>query len=60
MSRPGRVLLAVVLLVAVTVMTVNWMHGAREGGAPLVVLAMLAVGVVALDALARAVVRRLS
>jgi hypothetical protein len=37
-------------------------HGDREGGAPLVVLALLLVGVVILDAVARgvvAVVRRL-
>jgi hypothetical protein len=37
-------------------------HGAREGGAPLVVLALVLVGVVTLDAVGRgvvAVVRRL-
>ena len=38
-------------------------HGAREGGAPLVVLTLVLAGVVALDAAGRgvlAVVRRLS
>jgi hypothetical protein len=38
-------------------------HGDREGGAPLVVLALLSVGVVALDAVGRgvvALVRRLT
>jgi hypothetical protein len=50
------------LLVAGTEIVVAWVHGAREGGAPLVVLTLLLVGVVSLDAVGRgvvAVVRRL-
>jgi hypothetical protein len=42
-------------------MAVAWAHGAREGGAPAVVLALLLAGVVALDAIGRgavALVRR--
>jgi hypothetical protein len=56
LSRPGRVLLTVALLVAVTEMAWARAHGAREGGAPLVVLALVVAGVVALDAAGRAVV----
>ena len=44
-------------------MVVARIHGDREGGAPLVVLTLLLVGVVALDAVGRgvvAVVRRLT
>jgi hypothetical protein len=44
------------LLVGVAEMTLARAHGAREGGAPLVVLALLLIGVVALDAIARRVV----
>jgi len=50
------------ILVGVAAMVVARAHGDREGGAPLVVLALLLVGVVTLDAVARglvAVVRRL-
>jgi hypothetical protein len=50
------------LLVAVVEMVVARAHGDREGGAPLVVLAMLLAGVVTLDAVGRglvALVRRL-
>jgi cation transporter-like permease len=50
------------LLVGVIAMVVARAHGEREGGAPLVVLALLLLGVVALDAVGRrvvAVVRRL-
>ena len=50
------------LLVGVVEMVVARAHGAREGGAPVVVLALLLVGVVTLDAVGRgvvAVVRRL-
>jgi hypothetical protein len=44
------------LLVGVSEMVVARSHGDREGGAPLVVLALLLVGVVALDAVGRGVV----
>jgi hypothetical protein len=50
------------LLVGGAEMVVGRVHGDREGGAPLVVLALLLVGVVTLDAVGRgvvAVVRRL-
>jgi len=44
------------LLVGVAEIAFARAHGAREGGAPLVVLALLLVGVVTLDAIARGVV----
>jgi hypothetical protein len=50
------------LLVGVAAIVVARAHGDREGGAPLVVLALLLIGVVTLDAVGRgvvAVVRRL-
>ena len=62
LSQPGRVLFTVALLVGVAEMVVARAHGDREGGAPLVVLALLLTGVVTLDAVGRgvaAVVRRL-
>ena len=46
----------VALLVGVAEMVVARAHGDREGGAPLVVLALLLVGVVTLDAAGRGVV----
>jgi hypothetical protein len=46
----------VALLVGVAEMVVARAHGDREGGAPLVVLALLLVGVVTLDAVVRRVV----
>jgi hypothetical protein len=49
-------LFTVALLVGVAEMVVARAHGDREGGVPLVVLALLLVGVVALDAVARGVV----
>lgn len=63
LSQPGRVLFTVALLVSVVEMAVARAHGDREGGAPLVVLALLLAGVVTLDAVGRgvvALVRRLS
>jgi len=51
------------LLFGVAEMAVARAHGDREGGAPLVVLALLLVGVVALDTVGRgvvALVRRLT
>jgi hypothetical protein len=49
-------LFTVALLVGVAEMVVARAHGDREGGAPLVVLALLLVGVVTLDAVGRGVV----
>jgi hypothetical protein len=49
-------LFTVALLVGVAEMVVARARGDREGGAPLVVLALLLVGVVTLDAVARGVV----
>jgi hypothetical protein len=46
----------VALLVGVVGIVVAQAHGDREGGAPLVVFALLLVGVVALDAVGRGVV----
>jgi hypothetical protein len=57
------VLFSVALLAGVAAMIVSRAHGDREGGAPLVVLALLLAGVVALDAVGRgvvALVRRLA
>jgi hypothetical protein len=62
LSRPGRVLFTAAILVCVAGFVDARAHGAREGGAPLVVLALVLVGVVTLDAVGRgvvAVVRRL-
>ena len=62
LSQPGRVLFTAALLVGVAGIVVARAHGAREGGAPVVVLALLLAGVVTLDAVGRgvvAVVRRL-
>jgi hypothetical protein len=62
LSQPGRVLFTAALLVGVAAISVARAHGAREGGAPLVMLALLLAGVVTLDAIGRglvALVRRL-
>jgi len=56
------VLFTAALLVGVAAMAVARAHGDREGGAPLVVLALLLIAVVTLDAIGRgvaALVRRL-
>jgi len=56
------VVFTVALLVGGAAVVVAWAQGAREGGAPVVVLAMLAAAVIALDVVARggvAVGRRL-
>jgi hypothetical protein len=56
------VFFTVALLVGVAAIAVARAHGDREGGAPLVLLALLLLGVVTLDAIGRgvvAVVRRL-
>lgn len=44
------------LLVGVAAIVLARFHGAREGGAPVVVLTLLLVGVVILDAVGRGVV----
>ena len=62
LSQPGRVLFTAALLVSVAGIGDAWVHGEREGFAPLAVLALVLAGVVALDTLGRgvaAVVRRL-
>jgi hypothetical protein len=56
LSRAGRVFFTVALLVGVAGIVVARAHGDREGGAPLVVLALLLIGVVTLDAIGRRVV----
>ena len=56
LSQPGRVFFTVALLVGVAAIVVARAHGDREGGAPLVVLALLLAGVVTLDAAGRGVV----
>jgi len=50
------VFFTVALLVGVAGIVVARAHGAREGGAPLVVFALLLAGVVTLDAVGRGVV----
>ena len=62
LSQPGRVFFTAALLVGVAGPVVARAHGDREGGAPLVVFALLLIGVVTLDAVGRgvvAVIRRL-
>jgi hypothetical protein len=62
LSQPGRVFFTGALLLGGAEIVVARVHGDREGGAPLVVLALLLIGVVTLDAVGRgvvAVVRRL-
>jgi hypothetical protein len=56
LSRLGRALFTAAVLVSVTAAVVARAHGDREGGAPLVVLALALAGVVGLDAVGRGVV----
>jgi len=49
-------LFTVAVLVGVAAMVDARAHGAREGGAPLAVFALLLIGVVTLDAVGRGVV----
>jgi hypothetical protein len=56
LSQPGRVLFTVALLVGVAEIVVARAHGDREGGAPLVVFALLLAGVITVDAVGRGVV----
>ena len=63
LSQPGRVLFTGALLVGGAAIVVGRVQGDREGGAPLVVLALLLLCVVTLDAVGRgvvAIVRRLT
>lgn len=63
LSRPGRALFTAALLVGVAAIVFAHVQGAREGGAPGVVLTLVLAGVAALDAVGRGVVavaRRLS
>jgi hypothetical protein len=63
LSQPGRVFFTGALLIGVAAMVAARAQGDREGGAPLVVLALLLAGVVTLDAVGRgvvALVRRLA
>jgi hypothetical protein len=62
LSRFGRVFFTVALLVCIVGFVDARAHGDGEGGAPLVVLALVLVGVIGLDAVGRevvALVRRL-
>ena len=56
LSQPGRVFFTIALIVGVAAVAVARAHGDREGGAPLVVIALLLVGVVTLDAIGRGLV----
>jgi hypothetical protein len=56
LSQPGRALFTVALLVGIAGIVAARAHGAREGGAPLVVFALVLIGVVTLDAVGRGVV----
>jgi hypothetical protein len=56
LSQPGRVLFTVALLVGIAGIADARAHGDHEGGAPLVVLALVLVGVLAVDAVGRGVV----
>lgn len=53
LSQAGRVVFTVAFLVCVAGFVDARAHGDGEGGAPLVVLAMVLTGVVVLDAVAR-------
>lgn len=56
LSQPGRVLFTAAVIVSGVEMVIARAHGDREGGAPLVVLALVLAGVVTLDAVGRGVV----
>ena len=56
LSQLGRALFTAVLLAWGVEVVIGWAEGDREGGAPLVVLALALAGVVALDAVGRGVV----
>jgi hypothetical protein len=56
LSQPGRALFTAAFLFGVAEIVFAHAQGAREGGAPGVVLALVLAGVVALDAVGRGVV----
>lgn len=56
LSHPGRVFFTAALLVGGAGIAFGQAHGDREGGAPLVVVALVLAAVVALDAVGRGVV----
>lgn len=56
LSQPGRALFTLALIVCVAGFVDARVHGDGEGGAPLVVLALVLAGVVALDAVGRGLV----
>ena len=56
LSPPGRVVFTVALIVAIAGFVDARAHGDREGGAPLVVLTLVLIGVVTLDAVGRGAV----
>jgi hypothetical protein len=56
LSHSGRVVFTAALLVVGAAIVFAQAHGAREGGAPVVVLALVLAAVVALDAFGRGVV----
>jgi hypothetical protein len=56
LSQPGRALFTIAFLAGVAEIVVARAHGDREGGAPFVMLALLLIGVVALDAVGRGAV----
>ena len=62
LSQAGRVVFTGTLLAGCAAIVSAWAHGAREGGAPLVVLALAVALVIALDTVGRGgvfIVRRL-
>ena len=56
LSQPGRAFFTAALLIGCAAIVFGRAHGDREGGAPLVVLALVLAGVIALDAVGRGVV----
>ena len=56
LSQPGRVFFTVAVLAGVAEIAIARAHGDREGGAPVVVFALMLIGVVTLDAIGRGVV----
>ncbi len=59
LSPPGRVFFTVVLVAAIAAFIEARAHGAHEGGAPVVVLTLALVGVIALDVVGRGAVAAL-
>lgn len=55
LSQPGRVLFTGALLAGVVLIAISRAQGDGEGGAPLVMLTLLLLSVVALDAIGRGI-----